>query len=76
MRAPYVRTGYEAIIPIRAGERFVTVAEDKGVVTKVTPSQVEVEYGSVLRKLKNLINTRTGQPKKNQMHVIHILWFH
>lgn len=45
MRAPYVRTGYEAIIPIRAGERFVTVAEDKGVVTKVTPSQVEVEYG-------------------------------
>ena len=52
MRAPYVRTGYEAIIPIRAGERFVTVAEDKGVVTKVTPSQVEVEYGSGTKKTK------------------------
>lgn len=44
MRAPYVRTGYEAVIPIRAGERFVITAEEKGTVTKVTPSQVEVTY--------------------------------
>ena len=52
MRAPYVRTGYEAIIPIRAGERFVVIAEDKGTVIKVTPSQVEVEYGSGTKKYK------------------------
>lgn len=50
MRAPYVRTGYEAVIPIRAGERFVVVAEDKGVVTKVTSSQVEVAYGKDKKK--------------------------
>lgn len=50
MRAPYIRTGYEAVIPIRAGERFVVVAEDKGVVTKVTSSQVEVAYGKDKKK--------------------------
>lgn len=44
MKVPHVRTGYEAIIPIRAGQRFVIVAEDDGQVTKVTKSEMEVNY--------------------------------
>lgn len=44
MKVPHVRTGYEAIIPIRAGSRFVIVAEDDGVVTKVTKSEITVKY--------------------------------
>lgn len=44
MRAPYIRTGYESIVAVRSSEKFVVSAEADGVVTKVTPSQVEVKY--------------------------------
>jgi len=43
-RAPYVRTGHEAIIPIKVKGRFVTIAEDNGVVKKVTSSSMKVMY--------------------------------
>lgn len=44
MIAPYILTGYETIIPIKAGSKFATVAEEEGVVTKVTKSEVTVKY--------------------------------
>lgn len=44
MRVPYVRTGYEAIIPLKAGSKFVITAEDNGKVTKLTKTSMEVEY--------------------------------
>lgn len=44
MRAPYVRTGYEAIVPIRANDKFVISAEDDGVVLDVTENSIKVKY--------------------------------
>lgn len=44
MRVPYVRTGYESIIPIRVGGKFVVIAERNGYVDKVTDSFIEVVY--------------------------------
>lgn len=50
MRVPYVRTGYEAIIPIRSDKKFVITAEDEGKVSKVTKSEVEIIYKSLGKK--------------------------
>ena len=44
MRVPYVRTGYEAIIPIRASDKFATVAKNNGKVVNVTKNTVVVRY--------------------------------
>ena len=44
MRVPYVRTGYEAIIPIKAGDKFAIVAEDSGKVIKLDKSSMKVKY--------------------------------
>lgn len=44
MSAPYVRTGYDAIIPIRVGGKFVIIAEESGVVTSVTKNSITVTY--------------------------------
>lgn len=44
MTVPYVRTGYESILPVRTGERFVTYAEDEGTVESVTDKEVIVKY--------------------------------
>ena len=54
MVAPYILTGYETIIPIKAGSKFATIAEEEGVVIKVTKSEVTVKYktkGEVKYKL-------------------------
>lgn len=52
MSAPYVRTGYEAIVPIRSNNKFVITAEADGKVTKVTKTEVEVLYGKTTKKYK------------------------
>ena len=44
MRVPYIRTGYEAIIPIRATNKYVQTAEADGKVLKVDNKSVTVEY--------------------------------
>lgn len=44
MRVPYVRTGYEAIIPIKAGEKFAITAEDSGKVIKLDKNSMTVKY--------------------------------
>lgn len=47
MVVPYVLTGYETIIPIKSGGKFVVIAEDNGVVESVTKDNVTVNYGSI-----------------------------
>lgn len=44
MRAPYVRTGYEAVLPIRVSDKFCITAEEPGKVISVTKSDVTIEY--------------------------------
>ena len=48
--APYVRTGYENVLPYRVGDRFVFVAEEDGKVIKKTKEGIVVEYKSGKRK--------------------------
>lgn len=41
---PYLRTGYETVIPLSLGEKFLIAAKDECTVTKVTDKQVAVRY--------------------------------
>lgn len=50
MRVPYVRTGYEAIIPIRCSDKYVTVAEEDGKITKLTDKELEITYNDGKKK--------------------------
>lgn len=45
-----VRTGYESIIPYRAGPKFVGIAEDDGKVTKVGKHNVTITYKTLGKK--------------------------
>ena len=42
--APYVRTGYEAVVPLRSSDVFVSTAVSGGVVKSVTKDYVTVSY--------------------------------
>lgn len=44
MRVPYIRTGYESIIPIRVSDKFAITAKYNGYVNKLTASEMEVVY--------------------------------
>ena len=44
MRAPYVRTGYESVFPLRADDKYVTSATGDGVVDKITKDNVSIKY--------------------------------
>lgn len=50
MRAPYVRTGYEAIVGVRANNKFVISAEDDGTVVDVANKYIKVKYKSMGEK--------------------------
>ncbi len=50
MRAPYVRTGYEAIVPIRSDSKFVVIAEEEGIVEKVSKTEISVIYKTLGKK--------------------------
>lgn len=50
MRAPYIRTGYESIIPIRVSDKFVTTAKENGIVNKVTNNSITVTYETLGKK--------------------------
>lgn len=53
MRAPYILTGYEAIIPVKASNKFIEKAEGSGKVLAVSEKEVVVEYEkSGLKKYK------------------------
>lgn len=52
MHAPYVRTGYEAIVPIRVGDKFVVTAKIDGKVNWVTKTEMEVSYTTDSRTAK------------------------
>lgn len=61
MRAPYVRTGYETILPVRVGGKFISTAEEEGVVTKVTSKYVEVLYKTLGTKRYTLRSWTTKE---------------
>lgn len=44
MIAPYVLTGYETMVPIKAGNRFAVIARMDGKVTARTTGSITVEY--------------------------------
>jgi len=53
-RVPYVRTGYEAVVPMRMDPKYVTTAQEDGVVTTLTKDNITVNYkqsGTVKYKL-------------------------
>ena len=54
MTAPRILTGYETIIPIKAGPKFVITAEEEGTVIKVTKSELTVEYKTRGKKVYRL----------------------
>jgi len=43
-RVPYVRTGYEAVVPLRMDPKYVTTAQEDGVVTLLTKDNITVNY--------------------------------
>lgn len=47
---PYVRTGYESIIPVKAGDKFVISAKEDGKVLSVSKNNIEVEYKTLGKK--------------------------
>ena len=61
MRVPYVRTGYESIIPIKAGDKFAIVAEDSGKVIKVDKSSMKVKYDKKGEKTYKIISWTTKE---------------
>jgi hypothetical protein len=61
MRAPYVRTGYETILPVRVGGKFISTAEEDGEVTKVTSKYVEVRYKTLGTKRYTLHSWTTKE---------------
>lgn len=50
MRVPYILTGYETVIPIKAGDKFVISALDDGVVKSVSKDKVVVKYKTLGEK--------------------------
>jgi hypothetical protein len=43
-KVPYVRTGYETVFPLTVEKKFVTIAEQDGVVDNVTKDNISVIY--------------------------------
>lgn len=53
MRAPYVLTGYEAIIPLKSSAKFAISAEDEGKVISVNDKEMVVKYKNLGEKKYN-----------------------
>lgn len=49
---PYIRTGYESVLPISLDEKFIIKAEAKGEVVEVKPKHVKVKYGEPINETK------------------------
>jgi len=45
-----ILTGYEAVLGQRVDNKFVRVAEDKGVITNLTPSKITISYKTLGKK--------------------------
>jgi len=71
MRVPNVRTGYEAILPVRSDKKFIIVAEDEGVVTKLMDTSIEVNYKNLGIK-KYSIKNWTSKEESNSCYT-HIM---
>lgn len=49
---PFIRTGYESVLPISLDEKFIVVAEADGEVVDVKPKSVKVKYGDPINDTK------------------------
>jgi hypothetical protein len=61
MRAPFVRTGYETIIPIKAEGKYIKLAKMEGVITKLTSNEIEVTYVDKTKESFNLASWTTKE---------------
>ena len=61
MKAPMVRTGYEAILPIKVGGKFVTTAEEEGKVLSVSKTNMVVEYKTKGKKTYRITTWTTKE---------------
>ena len=64
MKIPYVRTGYESMIPLKAGDKFVISALEDGVVLHSRKNDIEVQY-KTLGKVKYRINDWTSKEESD-----------
>ena len=66
MQAPFVRTGYESVFPVRANDKFCISAEKDGEVIAVTNKSVKVQYGTDTKEYK--IKTWTSKEEANSCY--------
>lgn len=64
MKVPYVRTGYESIIPLKAGNKFVISALEEGTVIHSKKESIEVQY-KTLGKVKYKITDWTSKEESD-----------
>lgn len=61
MRAPYVRTGYESIIPVKSPDKYVVSASETGIVMSVTDKELTVKYLTTGIKVYKLYDWTTKE---------------
>jgi len=64
MRAPYIRTGYEAVLSMRTDDQFVHSAEYPGVVKSVSKSKLTVTYKDGKKTFNEDIKLRSWTTKE------------
>lgn len=72
MRANYVRTGYEAVIPIRSSNKFVITAEENGKVLSVSKTELVVDYSKKGKKIYKL-RSWTSKEEANSCYTHHMV---
>jgi len=61
MRVPYVRTGYESVLPLRVDKKFVRTAKEDGVVENVQDNSITVKYKSGVKEEIKLVSWTTKE---------------
>ena len=71
MKAPYVRTGYETMIALKAGDKFAICAIEDGTVLEVTDKSITVEYKTKGKKTY-LMNSWTSKEESGGCYTHHM----
>ena len=71
MKAPYVRTGYETMIALKAGDKFAICAIEDGTVLEVTDKSITVEYKTKGKKTY-LMNSWTAKEESGGCYTQHM----
>lgn len=58
---PYVRTGYEYVLPFRNGKMYSYMATDDGVVTSLTDKVIEIEYKTSKERVGVKLGNQIGK---------------